>query len=74
VYKRQSEGCDAGVFKTEHPLECAEFFIAAAQFLTDVGFYPWDEEQLQRRMAAFPLLIETLLGATKGSFDFLKNS
>jgi len=69
-----SEGCEQGVFKTRHPLECAEFLLAGVQFLTDIGFYPWDEEQLHRRAEAFPFLIETLLGAPTGSFDFLKNS
>lgn len=67
-----SEGCEEGVFRTKHPLECAEFLIAGVQFLTDIGFYPWDEEQLHRRMEAFPFLVETLLGAPAGSFNFLK--
>lgn len=67
-----SEGCEEGVFRVKHPLECAEFLIAGVQFLTDIGFYPWDEEQLHRRMDAFPFLIETLLGAPSGSFNFLK--
>ncbi len=68
-----TEGCETGIFRTERPLECAEFLIAGAQFLTDIGFYPWDDEQLQRRMTALPYLAETLLGAPPGSFNFLKN-
>jgi AcrR family transcriptional regulator len=66
-----AEGCEQGVFTTEHPLDCAEFMLAGAQFLTDVGFYPWSEEQIARRMAALPSLLESLLCAPKGSFDFL---
>ena len=69
-----SEGCYEGVFKTGNPLECAEFLIAGIQFLTDTGFYPWDEELINRRMNAFPALIQTLLGAPQDSFNFLKNS
>lgn len=65
------EGCEQGIFKTEHPLECAEFLLAGFQFLTDVGFYPWSKNQLARRMAAFPSLIEAQLNAPKGSFNFL---
>ncbi len=65
------QGCEEGIFKTAYPLESAEFILAAVQFLTDVGFYPWDEEQLARRVAAFPMLIESLLGAPAGSFTFL---
>ena len=66
-----AEGCEQGVFRTEHPLECAELMLAGAQFLTDVGFYPWSEEQLARRMTALPSLLESLLCAPKGSFNFL---
>ena len=69
-----AEGCEQGVFATEYPLECAEFILAGVQFLTDVGFYPWSEEQLTRRMAAFPALLEALLRAPKGSFDFLNEA
>jgi AcrR family transcriptional regulator len=65
------EGCDQGIFTTEHPLECAEFMLAGFQFLTDLGFYPWNQEQLGRRIKAFPSLIEVQLGAPKGSFSFL---
>jgi AcrR family transcriptional regulator len=65
------EGCDQGTFRTNHPLECAEFILAGIQFLTDVGFYPWSEAQLARRMEAFPSLIEAQLAAPKGSFSFL---
>jgi len=68
-----SEGCEEGVFRTKHPLECAEFLIAGVQFITDMGFYPWEEAQLHRRMEALPSLAETLLGAPEGSFNFLTN-
>lgn len=65
------EGCAQGIFKIEHPLESAEFILAGFQFLTDMGFYPWSEAQLARRMAAFPALLESQLNAPKGAFDFL---
>jgi hypothetical protein len=65
------EGCLQGIFRTEHPLECAEFLLAGIQFLTDVGFYPWSKEEIARRMEAFPSLVEAQLGAPKGSFRFL---
>jgi AcrR family transcriptional regulator len=64
------QGCDEGIFKTEAPLECAEFILSAIQFLTDMGIYPWTEEDLKRRMQAFPILIERLLQAPPGSFKF----
>lgn len=65
------EGCRQGVFRTDHPLECAEFVLAGFQFLTDIGCYPWGEAQIARRMAAFPALLESQLSAPKGSFDYL---
>ncbi len=65
------QGCHEGVFKTDHPLECAEFMLAGVQFLTDVGFYPWENDQLARRASAFPALIESQLNAPKGAFGFL---
>jgi AcrR family transcriptional regulator len=66
-----AEGCAEGIFRTAHPLECAEFMLAGVQFLTDLGFYPWTDAQLLRRMKAFPSLIENQLGAPAGSFAFL---
>ena len=65
------QGCREGVFKTDHPLECVEFMLAGVQFLTDVGFYPWKNDQLSRRMKAFPALIESQLNAPRGALGFL---
>lgn len=66
-----AEGCAEGVFKTDHPLECAEFILSGFQFLTDLGFYSWTDAQIARRMKAMPSLIENQLGAPAGSFAFL---
>lgn len=65
------EGVAEGIFQTDHPLECAEFILSGIQFLTDTGISPWTEEQLQRRALAFPALVEALLKAPSGSFQFL---
>lgn len=66
------QGCKEGVFKTQYPLEAAEFFLAGFQFLTDQGIYPWKDEELKRRVQAFPNLLEQLLGAESGSLKFFK--
>lgn len=66
-----TQGCQEGVFQTENPREVAEFMLAGIQMLTDVGIYPWTREDLARRTKAFPTIIENLLKAPKGSFDFL---
>jgi len=65
------QGCKEGIFKVNEPLECAEFIISGIQFLTDIGIYPWSQEALARRMKAFPSLIEQMLQAPPGSFQFL---
>lgn len=65
------QGCEEGIFETETPLECAEFILAATQFLTDEGIYQWTDEQLRRRGLALPGLVEAQLRAPEGSFQFL---
>ncbi len=65
------QGCDEGIFHTEHPRECAELILSAVQFLTDRGIYSWTNEDLKRRIKAFPDLIEQQLKAAPGSFQFL---
>ena len=67
------QGCEEGIFRTDTPLECAEFILSAVQFLTDVGVYPWANEDLARRAQAFPKLIEQQLQAPSGSFRFLES-
>lgn len=72
LYARVIEqGCQEGLFQTEHPLECSEMILASIQFLTDQGIYPWEPETLLRRAKAFPALIEAQLKAKPGSFKFL---
>lgn len=66
-----TQGNSEGVFHVKKPLETAEFILAGAQFLTDMGFYPWSESQINRRMQALPAFLEAMLGAPEGSFSFL---
>lgn len=65
------QGCEEGIFHTEHPLECAEVLLAGIQFVTDTGIYPWKKQDLERRAQALPGLMTDLLRAPKGSFNFL---
>ncbi len=66
-----SQGCGEGLFHTEHPLECAEVLLAGIQFVTDLGCYPWTQQNLNRRARAIPALIENQLRAPKDAFSFL---
>ncbi len=67
------QGNQEGIFRVEHPLECSEFLLAGILFLTDVGMYPWTQEDLVRRARTLGALLEAQLNAPKGSFDFLSN-
>lgn len=66
-----AQGCREGIFRTESPLEAAEFMLTGVQFLTDMGIHPWENEDLARRAKAFPKLLEQLLDAPRGSCSFL---
>lgn len=65
------QGCEEGLFKVQHPLECVEMILFSFQFLTDIGIHPWTSEELSRRLQAFPSIIESLLKAPRDSFKFL---
>lgn len=67
------KGCEEGLFKSENPLETAEFILAGIQFMTDSGFYPWKKGDILRRSHTIPAFVEIQLGAEKGSFNFLKS-
>jgi AcrR family transcriptional regulator len=66
-----SQGCEEGLFRTEHPLECAEILLAGIQFVTDIGCYPWSQQDLERRARAIPALMENQLNAPENAFSFL---
>ncbi len=65
-----SQGCEEGVFRTEHPLESAEILLAGIQFVTDVGCYPWSQQDLDRRSRAISEVIENQLNAPKNALNF----
>jgi AcrR family transcriptional regulator len=72
LYARLFEQGNAeGLFQVDAPLESAEFVLSALQFLTDQGIAPWTQETLIRRILAFPTLVERILKAQPGSFQFL---
>lgn len=67
------QGNHEKLFNSPNSLEAAEFALAGIQFLSDQGVYPWSNEELIRRNEAFPLLLERILQAKSGSFNFLKS-
>lgn len=65
------EGMEQGVFHLEYPEEIVEYLLGASVFAFDEGLNEWSHEELKKRGLAFMALLETALGAEKGSFDFV---
>jgi AcrR family transcriptional regulator len=65
------EGCEKGLFQVKNPLEAAEIILTSFQFLMDTGIYQWTDEDLMRRKLALPSVIESILKAKPGTFQFL---
>ncbi len=65
------QGVREGVFHTEHPKESIEFLLAASEFLLDDSIFPWSPDEFLAKTKAFATIMETLLGAEKGSFNYV---
>ena len=66
-----SKGCNEKIFYVDAPLETAEYILSASHFLTDCGCSPWPPEMVERRREAIPTILEAILKAPKGSFNFM---
>lgn len=65
------QGIAEGSFHTPHPKETVEFLLASAQFLFDEGIFNWEPPELMQKAVAFTHILETTLGAAKGSFAYM---
>lgn len=65
------QGIEEGIFETPYPQEIMEFLLAASQFLFDRGIFHWTPEEIRSKAKVFEFIMETLLNAQKGSFDFI---
>lgn len=65
------EGIEKGIFNTDYPLETVEMILIYTQTVFDSNNNLSMEETL-RKISAFIINLERLLGAEKGSFDFIK--
>lgn len=66
------EGRASGEFTVDSPLETVQFLLCGGQFLLDGAFFDWTDAERATRLAAFQSLCERSLGATAGSFHFIK--
>jgi len=65
------QGIEEGSFQTPYPRETVEFLLVSSQFLLDEGIFQWEPEERLQKAVAFVHIIETTLGAEKGSFAYI---
>ncbi|MGG4142837.1 TetR/AcrR family transcriptional regulator [Paenibacillus algorifonticola] len=65
------QGIEEHIFQTEFPKETVEFLIVSSTFLFDEGLFEWQPAEIIQKAKAFIHVMETTLGAKKGSFDFI---
>ncbi|MDF1509142.1 TetR/AcrR family transcriptional regulator [Robertmurraya sp. DFI.2.37] len=65
------QGITEGYFSTPYPKETIEMLLVSSQFLFDEGIFGWQSDELLQKVVAFVYIVETTLGAEKGSFHYL---
>ncbi len=65
------EGVREGIFNTKYPKETIEFLIASSECIFDESMFSWNKDEMLQKTKAFVYIMETTLGADKGSFDFV---
>lgn len=65
------QGIEEGYFQTAYPKETVEFLLVSSQVLFDEGIFHWESQELQQKSIAFSYVVETTLGAKKGSFSYI---
>lgn len=65
------QGINERVYITPYPKESIEFLLAANQFIFDNGIFHWTPEEITSKAKAFVHIIELVLGASEGSFEFV---
>lgn len=65
------QGVNEKVFETPFPRESVEFLLTSSQFLFDEGLFHWQPHEILHKAKAFIYIMEKILGAEKGSFDYI---
>lgn len=63
------QGIRENVFATDYPREAVEFLYTSVEVLFDEGLFHWEPDEAARKIMAFISIMESVLGADKGSFD-----
>jgi AcrR family transcriptional regulator len=65
------QGIKENLFQTPYPKESVELLLIASQFMFDEGIFKWKPEEIIQKIQAFIYIMETTLGAEKGSFSYV---
>lgn len=65
------QGVAEQVFTTERPLESAEMILTLSNFYLDDALFQWKPETMPDKIRAVADSAERILGAKKGTFDFM---
>jgi AcrR family transcriptional regulator len=65
------QGITEGVFKTPYPKETVEVLLVSSGFIFDEAIFQWDPIEQMQKAKAFVHILETVLGADKGGFQYL---
>ncbi|MDR1123413.1 MAG: TetR/AcrR family transcriptional regulator [Elusimicrobiota bacterium] len=65
------QGIAEGTFKTDYPNEFAEFLLVFSQVIFEHDIFGFSKETLEKKAVAAASFIESILGAEKGSLDFM---
>jgi len=63
------QGIRENVFKTDYPQVAIEFLFASSTFIFDEALFDWNSHEALQRAEAFVSIMESILGAEKGSFE-----
>lgn len=65
------QGIEQKLFFTPYPRESIEFLLSSSQFLFDEGIFKWTPEEMVQKIQAFIYIMESTLGAERGSFSYV---
>lgn len=65
------QGVAEQVFTTERPLESAEMILTLSNFYLDDALFHWEPETMPDKIRAVADSAERILGAKKGTFNFM---
>jgi len=65
------QGISENVFTTPYPQETVEVLLVSSGFIFDDGIFKWEPNEQMQKAKAFIYILETVLGAKEGSFQYL---